>query len=150
MGKELREMTEQLNAENNHEAQVRQIWDSVVDEITAETVEQQMLRAAEGIRAVREAQRAQVNIYSFTRQMQQEIAKTGLRRVWQLRCAGKFNLADEALQVMQEYLCALHATQRHAENSDLPQEEICARMERWVMEHEFSMPEEKPVLWPAL
>ena len=134
----------------NHEAQVRQLWDSVVDELEVEAVERQLQEAVKCVNAAREVQRASANIDSFARQMEWKIVATGLRRVWQMRCAGKFRLADEAMKLMQKYLCALRETERQAEVSGLSQEEILACMERWARAHEATLPEVKPKLWRGL
>ena len=143
-------MKGQLNAEEKYEAQVRQVWDSVEEEITAEAMEQQAREVGQYARTAREMERAAVNVDAFARQMQMKIARTGLDRVWQLRCAGKFNQADEALRLMQEYLRAVHATRLQAADSGLSQEEIFAHMEYLMRAHELTQPEVQPMLWPAL
>lgn len=139
-------MSEQMNAEKK----VQQIWDSVVEEIAAETMERQAREVAEYVRTAREMERASVNVDAFARQMQRKIAETGLGRVWQLRCEGKVSQSNEALQLMQEHLRAVHAARLQADGSGLSQEEIFARMEYLMRAHELTQPESMPVLWPAL
>lgn len=139
-------MSEQWNAEKK----VRQVWDSVEEEVTAEAVEQQAREVAEYIRTAREMERAAVNVDAFAHQMQMKIARTGLDRVWKLRCEGKVNQSNEALRLMQEHLRAVHATRVQAADSGLSQEESFARMEYLMRAHELTQPEPLPVLWPAL
>ena len=134
----------------HHETQVRQLWDSVVDELDLEEMERKLQEAERCVNAAREVQFASVNVHTFARKMECKIVATGLRRVWQMRCAGKFKLADEALQMMQKYLCALHETERQAADSGLAQEEIFACMERWAQAHEATLPKVPPRLWPDL
>ena len=134
-------MAEQVNTENGREAQLREMWASAAEEIAAETVERQVQAAAHWISKAREEERAAMNAYSFACCTRERIADTGERRVFLLRCAGKFDEADEALQLTQEYLHGLRAMERQTADNSISQEEICARMERWAQEHEFSLPE---------
>ena len=139
-----------MNAEKYHETQVRRLWDSAVDEIEDEMMERQLQEAVKCVSAAQEVQRASVSIDSFARQMEWKIVATGLRRVWQMRGAGKYRHADEALRLMQKYLCALHETQRQAADRGLAQEAVFACMERCVRAHEATLPEVKPKLWRGL
>ena len=132
------------------ERRVRRLWDSAAEEVAAETMERQLQEAARCVSAAREVRRASEDICSFARQMEWKVVATGLRRVWQMRCAGKFEQADEALKLMQQYLCALHETQCQAADSRLSQEEAITCMERLARAHEATVPEVKPKLWRGL
>ena len=134
-------MAEQMNAEKERETKLREMWNSAADELAVETAQRQMQAAAEWISKGRKAERAAMNAYAFACRTRERIADTGERRVFTLRRAGRFEEADEALQITQEYLHGLRAMERQTAGNSPAQEELCARMERWAQEHEFSLPE---------
>lgn len=134
-------MAEKINAEKEREAKLREMWNSAAEEIAVETAERQMQAAAQWISKAREAERAAMNAYTFACRTRTRIVDVGGRRVFMLRCAGKFDEADEALQLTQEYLHGLRTMEQQTADNSPSQEELCARMERWAQEFAFALPE---------
>ena len=134
-------MAEQVNAERNREAKLFEMWEGAAEEIALETLERQVQAAVRWLGKARAQERAAMNAYSFACRTRERIAKVGEHRIFRLRSKGRFGEADKALQLTQEYLHGLHAMERKMADNSLSQEELCARMECWAQECEFSLPE---------
>ncbi len=126
----------------NRADNIRKIWESVVEDVKNETVEQQVQQTAAWILDAQKMDRTALDPYLIARHTQQQIADVGVRRVEALRGVGKFSQANEALRLTQEYLELLVALEQHAADNALPGEELCARMKRCAQEHLFSLPAE--------
>lgn len=117
-----------------HKIEAKNGWDAVMETLENEKVERYVDRIVKWLRMARRMEREVPAPGFAVVSAQRELANVGMRRIEQLRRAGKFDKADRALELTQEYFDLLKTAER-----SLLGEELCAYLEQRVKEFEYML-----------
>lgn len=119
------------------EVEAKKAWNAAVEALGNENVAREVAKTVEWLRVAREMEKTSATPYLTKLCAQREIAAVGARRIEQLRRAARFEEADRALTLTQQYLAFL---EQFAQEYEFSKEAFHTCLKHCVQEHTYSLP----------